>query len=389
VRIHPATLTEPAMISLFFWVCAALLCLCTPCSAETGSLTLRFLVYEGYVTEELMVEFRELIAQRYGVELTWSIRHVEREQQLFDMTRAGEVDIISAADSIPDDERFRLIDRKLVVPIRIEHVPNYRELYPSNQRMAHLFRNGAHYGVPLVTGFLGLVYDTAVFPDPPKTLKVFFDPKHAGKFLQLNYLHQIAYLVALAIGFRGAEAFDYESVSANPEFLEKFGAVLRGTRCFEQAVETADAYIRTNAHFALGQGFNFSALAEEGRKWALADTEEGHIGWVDSLMPTRAAATDPVRMRIVEEFLNFAISERYQRRAILEGVSSWPVNRRVLEKFTEDDRRRWPHLLRTDIKEKKLIYPAPLSLRARNGFRALHRKLLGRPYTELLCDHRS
>jgi len=87
------------------------------------------------------------------------------------MTQGG-YDLVTASG----DASVRLIRGNTVQPIDVTRVPSYGTVDERLQQAAWHFVDGKHYGVPYQWGPNVLMYDTAVFKEPPTSWSVVFEP---------------------------------------------------------------------------------------------------------------------------------------------------------------------------------------------------------------------
>jgi spermidine/putrescine-binding protein len=357
----------------------------TSVGKASGAVEIRFLVYDGYVTDALLAPFKEQIKKEMNVDLSWKISSIQNEEQIFNETRRNAVDVFSGGNELPDDERFLFVKNNLVSKINIKNIPNYEKLYKYNQKMPHLLKEGSYYGIPIAAGVFGLIYDTEAVNPPPKHVKDILKPEFQSKFVLTTYKNQTSYLVALASGYKGKDVANFDKLSKDPKFQENLKTLVTGAKCFDEVVDSADSLIKAKATMALGYGFSFGGLKDAGKKWAFADTSEGNVAWVDNFMATSAAAKDPLKLKVIEKFFDYALGESYQKEMSVKTLASWPVNAGVISKFTAEEKQKWPHLLSTDLLEKKSVLLMPLNRRERNGFAFAHDKALGSDVTPKLC----
>ncbi|MGH9581016.1 MAG: extracellular solute-binding protein, partial [Terriglobales bacterium] len=109
---------------------------------------------------------------------------------------AANYDVIS-----PSSDVATLITRSgLAAPLDLARIPAYQQLSPSLRALPLVKDGGKVYGVPFTWGPNPLLYDTTVFPHPPESWSVLWDPKYRGKISVWDDLSTL-YMAAQVLGF--------------------------------------------------------------------------------------------------------------------------------------------------------------------------------------------
>jgi putative spermidine/putrescine transport system substrate-binding protein len=93
--------------------------------------------------------------------------------EMISVLAAGGQDIVTASGDIA----LELVRSGLVEPVDVTRIPGYATLDDRLERAAWLYVDGKHYGVPYLWGPNVLLYDTRVFPTPPTSWAVIFEPQ--------------------------------------------------------------------------------------------------------------------------------------------------------------------------------------------------------------------
>ncbi len=153
-------------------------CFTMTLSSSFGEDTLKMLIWEGYSPPEQVKKFQALIKKKYGRPIRLDISHeVSDVQEFFDGIRSKSYHIISPAHNIIKDSRFGYIRHKLIMPVDLQNIPNYKNILPTLQKAEYITDDqGKVYGVPMAHGPYGLAYNTKYFKSPPTSWNVFWDP---------------------------------------------------------------------------------------------------------------------------------------------------------------------------------------------------------------------
>jgi spermidine/putrescine transport system substrate-binding protein len=147
----------------------------------------------------------------WGTDEPWAVEHFEKTQgskvvqdsmtsfqEAFTKLRTnpGYYDIIDLSTSYT----LNAADEGLVQPIDASKLGNFKDLYPDFRDSPQLTREGKVYGVAWIWGGTAVAYDTEVFPSPPTSLDVLWDPKHAGKICWRDDPEDAVRFAAMALG---------------------------------------------------------------------------------------------------------------------------------------------------------------------------------------------
>lgn len=341
--------------------------------AASEQLTLRMLVWDGYAPVETQERFKQLILDRYDVELSFHIESASNPDAYFNKIRSGQVDIISPAHNLPRDSRYNLTDNGLTLPINLENIPNYTKLIPELARQHWAMNHGEVYAVPIVHGFYSLAYNSAVIHEPPASWAVFWDPQYAGRFsVNIDYYELNVYVALLALGKRKEDIFHYDSIKG--ELLEKqlhylaqnAGAFWRG---YDQPENYKNVVLATTWRFA------FPETIAAFKDWRIAEPLEGTPWTIDTIMLSKALKESPLKKKIAELWINYLLEPDNQLSIFASRLGTCPVTTEAWNIYTRD-------ILATHDRERlfrlfdNLIPWQILEKRDRNAFHLLWREAL-------------
>ncbi|MDM8549677.1 extracellular solute-binding protein [Desulfobacterales bacterium HSG2] len=340
-------------------------------TSSASAETLRILTWEGDTPPEYQEKFVRLVKEKYGIDLNLDISYATSNDVFFPALRDNKADVISPSHSVPKNERYHLIRHKLVLPLNLDNIPNYKNVIPALQRVDCFTEAGKVYGVPLASGPHGLAYNTALVTKAPDTWNILWDPKFRGRYTIGNvYQHNIN-ITVLAMGMEPDDISNYMKVNT-PEFMEKL------------------TYLAVNAHslwkildkpkdlkglaLATSWGTSFPRLKEMGEIWKFAEPKEGTTGWLDGFMISHTLEDKPRLRQIAEEWLNYVLSDDYQT-YIARGMGYTPVITTIRDRLTPEEIERF-HLDDPTHFEKHRILWKPLGKRDRKGLKRLWNKAL-------------
>src|SRR5260370_20326578 len=164
---------------------------CGACRKKEESLNL--LVWEGYADPAFVRAFEE------SHHCKVSASYMGSSDELVAKLRGGSAskyDVISASS----DVAAFIARTGLAAPLDLAKLPSYAHLSSKLRDLPLVKANGQVYGVPFMWGPNPLLYDTTVFPQPPDSWTIFWDPKYKGKISVWDDLSTV-YLSAQILGF--------------------------------------------------------------------------------------------------------------------------------------------------------------------------------------------
>jgi spermidine/putrescine-binding protein len=328
---------------------------------------LRILCWEGYAAPEYTQPFEQYIKKTYNIDLKVVVKNVSDPAEFFDGVRTRQFDLISPAHNLPKSSRYRLIKGKVTLPLNLANIPNYANIIPALQQADYITADGAVYGAPIVYGPYGLAYNTAAFPTPPTSWKVFWEPQYRQRYaLSADYHEANIYMTALALGMQTAEIFKYDAVNT-PEMQQKLKTLAQGAKAFWVGVDTADTL--QGLALATAWGFALPELKKRGEIWQMAQPVEGTTGWVDNWMIGFSLADNPTMKRIAEEWINYSLSPTVQV-GYVRNIAQFPVNLSIGPLLTPEEQKTF-HLDNPNYFRENLILWQVLGERDQNGFKNL------------------
>jgi spermidine/putrescine-binding protein len=358
---------KPYRPDSFGLICILFLLLALASSGKAEEL--RILCWEGYAVPQYTERFEQFIKVKYGIDLTVTVRHLSDPQDFFDNVRVRKADLISPSHNIPKSDRWPFIRGKIVLPIDLANIPNYKYIIPELQKAEYITQGNQVYGVPILYGPYGLAYNTHVVKVEPTSWKVLWDPEFAGKYaISADYHEANIYITALTLDLTPEQIFDRDIENlVTREFKERLHTLAQNAKAFWAGVDTADAL--QGLALATAWGFSFPELKKRGEVWKMAQPEEGTTGWVDNWMIGYSLKDKPFMKRIAEEWINYCVGPEVQV-GYLRNLAQCPVNLSIKD-FLQPEEIETYHLNDPDYFRKHFILWEPLSSRQQNAFKRL------------------
>lgn len=297
--------------------------------ANAEELTLRILAWGPYTPPEDLLEFKALVKEKYAVQLNFRVREVADEEEFFNAARSQDektqADLISPSKSVLMHYKWNMIDNQLVLPIRLENVPNFQQLYHYFRELTDIKKDGAQYGVPYAWGPYGIVYNTALFKTPPASWAIFWDPQYANRY-GINGTSpggENVVIAALVSGVKREDVFTLDKVST-PAVIKKLQQLSDNSKVQWPGAEQGKFY--QGLAFGASWGGGLNEIKALGETWKLTVPEEGASGWIDCWAITHHVQNQPKLRRIAEEFINFFISDEKQATVAVRKMTNYPTN---------------------------------------------------------------
>lgn len=168
MQLHPAR-------HLVLLVC----CLLLASPAALAGKVLRVLSWPGYADPDTVAAFE----QQYDVRV--ELTEISTDEALWDKARADggqRYDVLAANTA----ELQRMIAADLLVPIRLEAIPNTRlqlRRFRDLNRLPGVWHAGKVYGLPYAYAEMGLIYNRQLVKTPPNSMAALWDLQYRGKIL--------------------------------------------------------------------------------------------------------------------------------------------------------------------------------------------------------------
>jgi spermidine/putrescine-binding protein len=335
------------------------------------SETLRMMVWECYAPDEKVREFEKLMEKKYGKKITIEVnRNTSSPNDFYDAVRGGKTDMFTPSHNLIKDEKFDFISKQLILPINIDNIPNYKDIIPALQKADYITEKDEIYGVPVSLGTYGLAYNTGIVKKEPDSWNILWQPEFKNKYsMSSDYYEANIYITALALGRKGVQLWDFESMVNNPEFQNKLKILAQNAASFWISPDKADNL--TGMALAASWGTSFPELRKKGEIWKMADPKEGTTGSADNYVICHTLRDKPFLKKIAEEWLNYVLSPKHQAEYIYRTLNLTPVTLSAKNHLSPEEISEL-HLDDPDYFPKHyILFPTIRTQRDRNGMKFL------------------
>lgn len=298
-------------------------------AGEQQPLTLKLNTLENYITKEQIATFEKMATKKYSRPVKVILTPAFDPADAFTGFRSKSQDVAMVPHHILKDERFHFIDKKLALPIRKELVPNLADV---NKDMLDLdfFKVGDQlYSVPYATGPYGLLMNLTAdkkLKSKVTSWSILWDPTFKKKYsTTFDYYECNIYLTAMALGRRGKDMYDFDSLKDDKVFLAKLAELAKNADHLWIGYED----IQRNKPLLLSAGWGFermNAKAKLNQTWEFASLKEGVTGWVDSHAIGAHVASDETLLKVAHDMVNFLISPELQAANVVKTMAVYPAN---------------------------------------------------------------
>lgn len=330
--------------------------------------TLKVLLWEGYGPDYFIKEFEEEIFRKYNRIITVKVTFVAGADYFYDPVRDKSVDLVSLSHHALKDARFGYIEKALIVPFDLEHIPNFQNIIPEFKTAEYHLYDGMVFGVPVANGPYGLGYNSDKISETPNSWEVLWDPNLVDDYsIGLHeYLYNVN-ITALVLGYPIESLGNYDLLN-NPEFKAKLNNLALNAHTLWVGVDKPEDLIGHSA--AACWGDSFSSLRLEGENWKMAQPKEGTMWWIDDFALTWSLADKPFLKIVAEEFVNKSLSSEFQIDHLIREVGIYPVITDIDDKLTQDEIDKIQSES-SDVSGSHRILQSTYSIRDRNGLKML------------------
>jgi len=313
------------------------------CARKQNELNL--LVWEGYADPAFVRGFEE----QFGCKITAS--YMGSSDELVAKLRGGSAsnyDVISPSSDVASS----IVGAGLAAELDLSQFPSYRELSPQLTSLPLVKANGKTYGVPFLWGPNPLLYDTTIFPDPPKSWAVLWDPQYKGKVSLWDDL-STPYMAAQILGYDHPDPAAIYNL--NDEQLEAVKQKLLELKPNIRKMWTTGGELTNlfqNHEIVLSMGWPLMTNQLKKLNFPIGETipEEDTTGWIDHLMITAASQNK----ELAAKFLEYMIEAKSQKLAT-DVTGYTPANPEAAKLMT-DDQRKLLHLDDVAAYQKRIIF---------------------------------
>ncbi len=354
-------------------ILSVLLLATIPVSVRAGEDVLRLLTGEGHAPKQHVEQFEKQIEAKYGRKVKLEIEYLTGPNAWYNPIRGRDVDIVLMTHHLFKDERFNFIQKKLLLPLDLKNIPNFKHIISALQKAEHLYSDGKVYASPVSQGPYGLAYNTILLNNEPKSWKILWSPRFKGKYVigANEYIYN-ANITALALGYPRESISSYDALN-NREFKDKLRQLVVNAHSFWIGVDKAkDLAGRT---LATSWGDSMGPLKKQGEPWEIAEPAEGMPCWIDNYAITSALADKPFLKKVAEEYINGLLSSDYQVDHIMRNMSLTPIITNIGNLLTAEEKKRM-HVGVPNFFNKNRILQHTYSKRDRTGLELLWKEAM-------------
>ncbi len=313
------------------------------CRKETPTLNL--LVWEGYADPLFVGAFEE----SHHCKVTTS--YMGSSDELVAKLRGGSAsnyDVISPSS----DVATMIATSGLATPLDPSKIPAYTQLSPQLTSLPLVKMGGKVYGVPFTWGPDPLLYDTTVFPEPPTSWTVLWDPKYRGKISVWDDLSTV-YMAAQVLGYDKPDPSALYNLSDQQleKVKEKLIALKPNLRkIWSTGGELTNLFENHEVVAAMGWPLMTNQLRK--RHFPIGETipKENTTGWIDHMMITAASE----HKELAQQFLEYLVEARTQK-LVTEVTGYIPANPQAAQFMTAEEKKNL-HLDDVDSYQKRLYF---------------------------------
>ena len=221
--------------------------------------------------------------------------------------------------------------------------------------------NGQVYGVPFVWGPNPLIYDTTVFPQPPESWNVLWDPKYRGKISVWDELSTL-YMTAQILGYDKPDPSQiYHLTDQQLDAVKKKVLELKPNvrKMWSSGGELTNLFQNHEVVAAMGWPLNTAELKKLNFPVGETIPKENTTGWIDHLMITAASENKD----LAYQFLEYMVQAKTQK-LVADVTRYTPANPQAGQLMTAEQRQIL-HLDDVDNYQKRIYFWQDMPRRAK------------------------
>ena len=193
---------------------------------------------------------------------------------------------------------------------------------------------GQVYGVPFMWGPDPLIYDTTVFPKPPESWTVFWDPKYRGKISVWDDLSTV-YMAAQVLGYDKPDPSQLynlsdEQLDAVKKKLLELKPNIR--KMWSTGGELTNLFQNHEVVAAMGWPLMTNQLRKINFPVGETIPKENTTGWIDHLMITAGSENK----ELAYKFLEYMVEAQTQKK-VTDVTGYTPANPQAAQFMTPDE----------------------------------------------------
>ena len=338
--------------SIGWWVlrltAACTLALTSPVFAEE---VLRILTWPGYADADLVKAFEKQFNAR--VEVTFvSTDDVLRER--LGANQGRDFDVVAANTA----EISSFVDRKLLLPLRMDRIPNTRRQLPrfrDVQGIGGIVRPQGVYAVPYTFAEMGLIYDRKQVAQAPTSMAAMWDPQYKGRVLAFDGSTHAFSIASLLLHGRPFHIEDRQFKAVVAHLI----ALRRNVLTFYTLPEESVELFRQSGAALLFANYGsqqVKLLRDAGVDVGYVIPSEGALAWLDCWAVSRGVRNQS----LAESWINYTLEPQVsgaltKRQGLSNTIEASPLtqdsDKLIWLEPAEDDKRRaflWARIISGD-----------------------------------------
>jgi spermidine/putrescine-binding protein len=307
--------------------------------------TLSLLVWEGYADPSFVHDFE--ISHHCKVVASY----MGSSDELVAKLRGGSAanyDVISPSS----DVAASIVKAGLAAPLDLSKIPSYLQLSARLRDSSLVKANNQVFGVPFMWGPNPLLYDTSVFPQPPDSWNIFWNPKYRGRISVWDDLSTV-YMAAQVLGFDRPDPgqlynLSDEQLEAVKKKLFELKPNIR--KMWSTGGELTNLFQNHEVVAAMGWPLMTNQLRKINFPVGETIPKENTTGWIDHLMVTSASEN----RELANKFLAYMIEAQTQKK-VTDVTGYTPANPQAAQFMTPDERKNL-HLDDVDSYQKCIYF---------------------------------
>jgi spermidine/putrescine-binding protein len=261
---------------------------------------------------------------------------------------AGNYDVISPSSDVATS----IASAGLALPLDLAQIPTYSRLSPQLTSLSLVRIKGQVYGVPFMWGPDPLLYDTTVFPKPPESWAVFWNPKYRGKISVWDDLSTV-YMAAQILGYDKPDPSQlYNLTDEQLDAVKKKLLELKPNvrKMWSTGGELTNLFQNHEVVAAMGWPLMTNQLRKINFPVGETIPKENTTGWIDHLMITAGSENK----ELAYEFLEYMVEAQTQKK-VTDITGYTPANPQAAQFMTPDEIKGL-HLDDVDNYQKRLYF---------------------------------
>ena len=316
--------------------------------------TLNLLVWEGYADPLFVRGFEEQCKCKV------SASYMGSSDELVAKLRGGSAsnyDVISPSS----DVATMISSAGLAASLHLSKITSYSQLSPKLTSLSLVKVSGKVYGVPFTWGPNPMIYDASVFPQPPTSWEVLWDPKYRGKVSVWDDLSTV-YMAAQILGYDKPDPEQLYNLSDQQlEAVKKKLLELKPNvrKLWSTGGELTNLFQNHEVVIAMGWPLNTVELKKKNFPVGETIPKENTTGWIDHLMITSASENK----ELAYQFLEYMVEAKTQK--LVADVTNYVTANPQAGQLMSPEQRKILHLDDVDNYQKRIYFWQDVPRRAK------------------------